>query len=300
MQFMIEGRPVFGATGGRAHEVGRPLAIFVHGAALDHSVWALQSRWLAFHGWNVLALDLPGHGLSAGPPLPSIGAMAAWLAAVIAAAAGQAAGPHAAETQATGSQAADPQPTAALIGHSMGSLAALETAAQFSDRVRSLVLIGTAAAMPVHPDLLAAAAANDHAAIDMVNLWGHGFAATLGGSRAPGVWMLGAGERLLEKAMPGVLHNDLAACNAYREALAAAAKVAAPALLISGERDQMTPLKSARALAAKISGAKLLALPAAGHMLMAERPYEIVDALAEHLAVERTRGAVSAKSAPHR
>jgi pimeloyl-ACP methyl ester carboxylesterase len=280
MQFMIEGRPVFGATGGRAHEVGRPLAIFVHGAALDHSVWALQSRWLAFHGWNVLALDLPGHGLSAGPPLPSIGAMAAWLAAVIAAAAGQ---------------AADPQPTAALIGHSMGSLAALETAAQFSDRVRSLVLIGTAAAMPVHPDLLAAAAANDHAAIDMVNLWGYGFAATLGGSRAPGVWMLGAGERLLEKAMPGVLHNDLAACNAYREALAAAAKVAAPALLISGERDQMTPLKSARALAAKISGAKLLALPAAGHMLMAERPYEIVDALAEHLAVERTRAAVSAK-----
>jgi pimeloyl-ACP methyl ester carboxylesterase len=280
MQLMIKGRSVFGATGGRAHEAGRPLAIFVHGAGLDHSVWALQSRWLAFHGWNVIALDLPGHGLSAGPPLPSIGAMAAWLAAVIAAA---------------GAQAGHPHPTAALIGHSMGSLAALETAAQFSDCVRSLVLIGTAAAMPVHPDLLTAAAANDHAAIDMVNLWGYGFAATLGGSRAPGVWMVGAGERLLEKAMPGVLHNDLAACNAYREALAAAGKVAAPALLIGGERDQMTPLKSARALAARISGAKLLALPGAGHMLMAERPYEIADALAEHLAVERTRVAVSAK-----
>jgi pimeloyl-ACP methyl ester carboxylesterase len=290
MQFMIEGRPVFGATGGRAHEVGRPLAIFVHGAGLDHSVWALQSRWLAFHGWNVLALDLPGHGLSAGPPLPSIGAMAAWLAAVIAAAGTQVAGPHAAEMW-----AADSQPSAVLIGHSMGSLAALETAAEYSDRVRSLVLIGTAAAMPVHPDLLAAAAANDHAAIDMVNLWGYGFAATLGGSRTPGVWMVGAGERLLEKAMPGVLHNDLAACDAYREGLAAAAKVAAAALLISGERDQMTPLKSARALAAKISGAKLLALPGAGHMLMAERPCEIVDALAEHLAVDRTRVVVSAK-----
>jgi pimeloyl-ACP methyl ester carboxylesterase len=274
MQFMIEGRPVFGATGGRAHEEGRPLAVFVHGAGLDHSVWALQSRWLAFHGWNVLALDLPGHGLSAGPPLPSIGAMAAWLAAVI---------------------AAEPRASAALIGHSMGSLVALETAAQFSDRVRNLVLIGTAAAMPVHPDLLAAAAADDHAAIEMVNLWGHGFAATLGGSRAPGVWMVGAGERLLEKAMPGVLHNDLAACNAYRAGLAAAAKVAVPTLLISGERDQMTPLKSARALAAMISGAKLLVLPGAGHMLMAERPHEIVDALAGHLMVKRARVAVSAK-----
>ncbi len=290
MQFMIEGRPVFGATGGRAHAMGRPLAIFVHGAGLDHSVWALQSRWLAFHGWNVLALDLPGHGLSAGPPLASIGAMAVWLAAVIVAAGTQVAGPHAAETR-----AADSQPSAVLIGHSMGSLAALEAAAQFSDRVRSLVLIGTAAAMPVHPDLLAAAAANDHAAIDMVNLWGYGFAATLGGSPAPGVWMVGAGERLLERAMPGVLHNDLAACNAYREGLAAAAKVAAPALLISGARDQMTPLKGARALAAKISGAKLLALPGAGHMLMAERPGEIVDALAEHLAVDRARALVSAK-----
>jgi pimeloyl-ACP methyl ester carboxylesterase len=279
MRYVIDGHAVFGATGGREHEASRPLAVFVHGAGLDHTVWALQSRWLAFHGWNVLALDLPGHGRSEGPPLPTIAAMAAWLAAVI---------------EAAGSK------NAALIGHSMGSLIALESAAHFPERVRSIVLIGAAAAMPVHPDLLAAAAANDHAAIDMVNLWGHGFAATLGGSRAPGVWMLGAGERLLEKAMPGVLHNDLAACNAYREALAAAAKVAAPALLISGERDQMTPLKSARALAAKISGAKLLALPAAGHMLMAERPYEIVDALAEHLAVERTRGAVSAKSAPHR
>lgn len=300
MQFMIEGRPVVGATGGRAHEPGRPLAVFVHGAGLDHTVWALQSRWLAFHGWNVLAIDLPGHGLSAGPPLPSIGAMAAWLAAVIAAVGLQSAwrratGPQAAATRTPDPRAGEPQISAALIGHSMGSLVALETAAQFPDRVRSLVLIGTAAAMPVHPDLLAAAAANDHAAIDMVNLWGYGFAASLGGSRAPGVWMVGAGERLLEKAMPGLLYSDLAACNAYREGLEVAAKVTAPALLISGERDQMTPLKSARALAAKIPGAKFLTLSGAGHMLMAERPYEVVDALAEHLAVEPTRVTVSAK-----
>jgi pimeloyl-ACP methyl ester carboxylesterase len=283
MQFTIEGHAVFGATGGRAHEAGRPLAVFVHGAGLDHSVWALQSRWLAFHGWNVLALDLPDHGRSEGPALPSIGAMATWLAAVIAAA----------EPQAAESNAAEPQMPAALIGHSMGSLIALETAAQFPGRVRSLVLIGTAAAMPVHPDLLAAAAANEHAAIDMVNLWGYGHAASLGGSRAPGVWMVGAGERLLEKALPGVLHNDLAACNAYREGLAAAVQVAAPTLLICGERDQMTPLRSGRALAARIPGAKLLALEGAGHMLMAERPYELIDALAEHLAVARTRAALT-------
>ena len=273
MRLIIDGKDVFGATGGRAHEAGRPLALFVHGAGLDHTVWALQSRWLAFHRWNVLALDLPGHGRSQGPPLPSLAAMAAWLAAAIAAAAPE----------------QEPSMKAALIGHSMGSLIALEAAARFPERVRSLVLIGTAAAMPVHPELLAAAAADDHSAIDMVNLWGYGYRAGLGGSRAPGVWMAGAGERILERAPPGVLHNDLAACNAYREGLAAAAKLAAPTLLICGERDQMTPLKSARALAAAIPGAVLLALAGSGHMLPAERPDEVLDAIAKHLAVDRRR-----------
>jgi pimeloyl-ACP methyl ester carboxylesterase len=292
---MIDGHAVFGATGGRPHEWRRPLALFVHGAGLDHTVWALQSRWLAFHGWNVLALDLPGHGRSAGPPLPSIAALATWLAAVITAAVPVTA---AASSPAATPTAGPATSTAALIGHSMGSLIALETAARFPDRVQSLVLIGTAAAMPVHPDLLRAAAANDHAAIDMVNLWGYGHSAGLGGSRVPGLWMVGAGERTLEKAQPGVLHNDLAACNAYRGGLAAAAKVAAPVLLICGERDQMTPLKSGRALAASIPGATLVALEGAGHMLMAERPSEVLEAIAKHLAVDRTRVAGSPAATP--
>jgi pimeloyl-ACP methyl ester carboxylesterase len=267
MRFTIEGQAVYGATGGRSHEAGRPLVILIHGAGFDHTAWAFQSRWLAFHGWNVLALDLPGHGRSEGPPLPSIDALARWLVAVVA------------------SAQAD---RAALIGHSMGSLIALQTAATHPDRVQRLVLIGTAAAMPVHPDLLAAAAANDHAAIDMVNRWGHGQAG-LGGSEAPGVWMVGAGERVLESARPGVLYADLNACASYREGLTAAARVAAPTLLICGEKDQMTPLKSARALAAVLPVATTVTLPAAGHMLMAERPYAVQRAIAGHLAIERPR-----------
>ena len=268
MQFIIGGHAVYGATGGLAHGAGRSLAVLVHGAGLDHTVWALQSRWLAFHGFNVLAVDLPGHGDSQGPPLPSIGALANWLTEVIVAA------------------AAD---RAVLIGHSMGSLIALEAAANDPQRVLSLVLIGTAASMPVHPDLLAAAASNDHAAIDMVNLWGYGYGAGLGGSRVPGVWMVGAGERVLECAHPGVLHADLTACSAYRHGLSAAERVAAPTLLICGERDQMTPLKSGRALGAVIAGATIVTLTGAGHMLMAERPYDIQAALAKHLAIDHSR-----------
>ncbi len=268
MQFRIDGHSVFAATGGRSHEPGRPLALFVHGAGLDHTVWALQSRWLAFHGWNVLALDLPGHGRSEGPPLRSVGELSKWIAALIVAAGVE---------------------SATLIGHSMGSLIALDAAGRYPERVRSMVLIGAAGAMPVHPELLSAAAGNDHSAIDMVNLWGFGFAAGLGGNRAPGVWMLGAGERTLERAGPGVLHNDLTACNEYRDGAAVAAKVAAPTLLICGERDLMTPLKGGRALAALIPGAALIALSGAGHMLMAERPIDVVEAIASHLAVDRRR-----------
>ena len=142
-----------------------------------------------------------------------------------------------------------------------------------------MALIGVAGKMPVHPELLAAAKANSHAAVDMVSLWSLGAPATLGGSKAPGLWMLGGTERLLEKAAPGVLHAELAACNAYQGAAEAAAKVTCPTTLILGERDLMTSAKAGRALAGLIAGARTIVLPGAGHMLMAERPDETLDAL---------------------
>jgi pimeloyl-ACP methyl ester carboxylesterase len=140
-------------------------------------------------------------------------------------------------------------------------------------------LIGTAAAMPVAPDLLDAAKAGDHAAIDMMTVWGYGFSAGIGGSLAPGLWMRGSGERLLERARPGVLHADLCACNDYRDGLESAAKVKAPATLILGEGDMMTPAKAGRELAAALPNARVVTLKGAGHMLMAERPDEVLDAL---------------------
>jgi pimeloyl-ACP methyl ester carboxylesterase len=262
VKFLIDGHEAHAATGGRAHRDGQRLAVFIHGAGLDHTVWALQSRWLAFRGWNVLAADLPGHGRSGGTPLPTIGAMADWIHALVAAVGA---------------------PGVALVGHSMGSLVALEAAACAPERVEALLLIGTAATMPVHPDLLAAAAANSQDAIDMVNLWGYGYRAGLGGSAAPGVWMTGAGDSLLRRARPGVLHSDLAACNAYTTALEAAARVRAPTAIVAGELDQMTPLKNARLLANAIAGSALTVLPGAGHMLLAEEPDALLEVMGAHL-----------------
>jgi pimeloyl-ACP methyl ester carboxylesterase len=258
MYLVVDGVKAYAATGGREHDGARPLIVFVHGAGLDHTVWALLARWFAHRGFGVLAPDLPGHGRSAGEPLSSIGAMADWTAALIAAAGAR---------------------KATIIGHSMGALVALETAARHSEKVSALGLIGAAAAMPVSRDLLAAAEADDHAAIDMVRIWGHGFRAGLGGSLAPGLWMLGGAERLLARARSGVLFKDLKACNDYRDGLAAAARVTVPATLVLGERDLMTPAKAGRELAAALRNARAIVLAGAGHMLMSERPDELLEAV---------------------
>lgn len=257
MKLSLDGRTVFAATGGQPVDPARPLVLLVHGAGMDSSVWALHSRWFAHHGASVLAVDLPGHGRSDGPPLGSIAAIADWLARLI---------PTAGFVRAV------------VIGHSMGALAALEIAARHPDRVAALGLIGAAPAMPVHPDLLAAAEANDHTAIDMVALWGLGAHAAMGGSRAPGLWLLGEAERLLERAAPGLLHADLAACNAYRND-AAAGLVRCPTVLVLGERDLMTPARAGLALAQGIKGARPVVIPGAGHLLMAEQPDAVLDAL---------------------
>src|SRR6476469_8909718 len=218
MQLTVNAADAFVATGGRRFDVSLPAVVMLHGAGVDHSTWALHSRWFAHHGYSVLAPDLPGHGRSSGTPLPTIADMADWTAALLDAAGA---------------------PKARLVGHSMGSLIALETSARHPDKVSSLSLIGTAATMTVGPDLLKAAEANSPDAFDMVSIWGLGFKAELGGSLAPGLWMHQGAQRVLQQSRPGVLYNDLSACNSYQNALAAAAAVKVPATFILGERHMM-------------------------------------------------------------
>jgi pimeloyl-ACP methyl ester carboxylesterase len=261
MRFEIDGKLVFATTGGRIHDPAEPLIVFLHGAGMDHSIFSLQSRWFAHHGWRVLAVDLPGHGGSQAPALTEIAALAQWTAGLI----------------------ASQGEKAALVGHSMGALIALATAARFPERVSAIGLIGVGEKMPVHPDLLAAANAGHRAAVDMVALWGLGGTATQGGSPSPGQWMLGGASQLLERSPPGVLHADLAACNAYVDAIADAERVACPAVLVLGERDMMTPAKSGAALGARIAGARVSVIPGAGHMLPIQQPSETLRALSAGL-----------------
>ncbi len=258
MQLTVGSKQVFVGSGGRDFDPSLPAVVFLHGAGMDHSVWALLARAFSHNGFGVLAPDLPGHGRSGGPALSSIAALADWTAALI-----DAAGINAAR----------------VIGHSMGSLVALEMAAHHPAKLSALGLIATAAPMRVSDDLLGAAKANDHAAIDMISIWGYGQRAVLGGCEAPGMWMLGGALRLLERASSGVLFADLSACNAYKDALGAAAKVAVPAAVILGGRDVMSPLKNGKPVATAIQNSRLTVLETAGHMLMSERPNEVLRAL---------------------
>jgi pimeloyl-ACP methyl ester carboxylesterase len=258
MELLVNGRKAYAYTAGRAIDAKLPSVVFVHGAANDHSAFLLQSRYFAYHGRNALALDLPGHGRSEGPPLAAIAEMGEWVASVL----------DAARIQ-----------DVALVGHSMGSLAVLECAARHPERVRALALIGTSAPMPVADVLMDAAREDSHAALDMLNIWGHSGTAHLGGNTVPGMWMMGAYVRLLERAQPQLLHVDLKACSNYVDGLASAAKARCPTLFILGSRDLMTPPRNAKALESAIVGARTVTLDGAGHSLMTERPDAVLNAL---------------------
>ncbi|MFP3553874.1 alpha/beta hydrolase [Paraburkholderia sp. SIMBA_049] len=261
----VNGKPAYVYTGGKAFDATLPTAVFIHGAEHDHSVWALQTRYFAHHGFGVLAVDLPGHHRSAGPALTSIGAMADWLAALL---------------DEVGVA------RAFVAGHSMGSLVALDFAARYPSRATHLALVATAVPMAVSDALLDAAREREPEAIEMVNQWSHSTLAAKPSCPAPGFWLHGMNQRLMERVSatgePRLFHTDFSACNAYTDGLARAAQVSCPTRLIVGRRDVMTPPRAAKALADALRGANVpvdtITLDA-GHALMSEQPDATLDAL---------------------
>lgn len=265
MKLTVQGREAYAYTGGKPFDASLPTLVFIHGAVNDHSVWTLLARWFAHHGRGVLAVDLPGHMRSAGPALASVEAMADWVLALLDAAGVQ---------------------RAALAGHSLGSLVALEAASRAPERVTRLVMLGTCVPMPVPQALLDLGRSDVHAAIDRVVMFSFSTLAAKPSYPGPGVWLRGAARQLMRQvqatsANPLLFHTDFSACNSYTHGLEAAARVLCPSALVLARYDQMTQPKGAGAVAAKLK-ASVHTVPA-GHYLMQESPDPVLNAMRELL-----------------
>jgi len=267
MYINVNGHKTYAYTGGKDFNPAQRTVVMIHGVLCDHSVWALQSRYLANHGWNVLALDLPGHCKSAGVPPATVQEAAAFIQALL-------------DTQGV--------KQAALVGHSFGSLIALQTAANMGERISHLVMVGTAYPMKVSQALLDTSLNEPEKALHMTNVFSR---ATLAPPSGAGSWVFGAslalGRRVLaSNKTVNVFHTGFNACNNYDQGLQAMAAVTCPVLMVLGEADQMTLPKNALPLItqAKESGKSLqvVSIPH-GHHQMSESPDETLDELKRFL-----------------
>lgn len=262
MLIKVQGHDTYCYTGGKPFNPELPTMVFIHGAQHDHSVWILQTRYFAHHGFGVLAVDLPGHGRSKGEALTSVEAMADWLLALLDAAGVQ---------------------KAVLVGHSMGSLIALEAAHRHPAKAAKLALVGTAYPMKVSDALLDASKNNEQIAIDMVNIWSHSTMSQKPSCPGPGFYVMGGNQRLMQhiskKNPKHVFYTDFSACNSYANGEAAAKSITVPTQILLGKRDLMTPPKATTTLVKAIPHCEVVQIDNCGHALMAEQP----DAVLEHL-----------------
>ncbi len=257
-------------TAGKALDAAKPSVVFIHGVLNDHSVWILQSRYLANHGWNVLAIDLPGHCKSVGPAPESVEEAAIFIAALL---------------DAAGIE------KAALIGHSWGSLIALEAASKLKERVTHLVLVGTAFPMKVSTALLDASLNDPMAALKMINVFSRSTLAAPPSALGPGTWVYGTsmalGRRVLaSNTQVNVFHRGFKACDDYANGEAAMSQVTCPVLFLLGALDQMTQAKSAQLLIekARTSGKKFTVINlAVGHHQMTEAPEQTLQSINDFL-----------------
>lgn len=270
MKYQIQGHDLYAYTGGKAHREGQPTIVFIHGVLNDHSVWILQSRYLAHHGWNVLAIDLPGHGKSAGSCPRSVEEAADFVLALL---------------DELGIQ------QAALAGHSWGSLIALHAASLAPQRVSHLALLGTASPMRVSAALLDNSVSHPMAAIHMVNTFSHSTLCPPPSALGPGSWLYGGSAALMRRVLQSnprenIFHTGFVACDRYEGAPDAMSRLAGHAvkvLFVLGQHDQMTPPKAAKPLIDLCPGAKVVTVPG-GHQMMLESPEAVLQALGTHLS----------------
>ncbi len=230
-----------------AENATRPPLIFIHGAGGTHLHWPHQIRRMP--NQRVLALDLPGHGKSAGFGSQSISDYANQIVEFL----------DAARLNA-----------AVFFGHSMGSAIALTLALEFPKRVLGLGLVGSGARLSVNPQILESTASDllfPHA-IKLIN------EAEFSANVNPRLKELAA--QRMNEIRPSVLHGDFLACNEF-DVMSRLGEISKSTLILCGADDILTPVKYSEFLHAQIANSRLVIVPNAGHMVMLEAPQTVAD-----------------------
>lgn len=235
--------------------------IFVHGTGMDHTVWTLPIRHFTRKKIEVIAIDLPGHGKNIDKPLDSIKKISQYIFDFL-----------------------DSKSIAecSIVGHSMGSLVALEMASSKPKRIKKISMIGTAFPMQVGEALLESAKQNSQMAIDILTFMGYSYTSRLGGNKIPGIWMTESTRRLMQKSKKGTIYRDLKACSEFSDGLSKAEKVEAKVQLILGSNDFLTPRTRAEDLIKHFNEPSVKEIENSGHSLMMEEPNRVLDYLQEH------------------
>ena len=256
MIITLQNKNIYVSDAGQGIDNSKETIVFLHGSGLSHIVWSLTEQFFSIKNFNVLSLDLPGHGNSDGPCLNSIEQIADWLEGVFN------------ELNLN---------KLTLVGHSQGCLEILEYAYKYKDRLKKLVFIGGSNKMPVHPDLLELAQNGDSDAVKLMMKWGYeGSKKFIGGNPV---------EKIIQspRDISEILAVDLNACNNYSNGAEAAKKIDFPSILIFGELDKMVSLENGKKFSNLIKNSTTHVIKGCGHMIMIEKAFEMREKILEFL-----------------
>ena len=252
----LNNKKVFASDAGKIFEKEKHTIILLHGSGLTHIVWSLTEQYLSNKGYNILAIDLPGHGNSEGPSLKSIEEIAEWLEKII----------NKIEIQ-----------HLTILGHSQGCLEAIEYVSKYSSKIKNLILVGGSYKITVNQDLIDLASAGDKDSIKLMMKWAYeGSKKFIGGNPV---------EKIINssRAIRETLAVDLIACNNYKNGFEAAKSIKCPTLLIFGELDKMVSLEKSKKFAELIPNAETYIIQNCGHMIMFENAFKMREKIAEFL-----------------
>ena len=256
MIFDINKKIVYASDAGQGIKKNKETVVFLHGSGLSHIVWSLTEQFLSSKEFNVLSIDLPGHGNSEGPCLESIEKIADWLEEVF-------------------NKLNLNQMT--LIGHSQGCLEALEYSFRYKRRLKKIIFIGGSYRMPVNKDLIDLAENGDNDSVKLMMKWGfEGSKKFIGGNPI---------EKIIQspRDISEILAVDLKACNNYANGEEAAKSINLPTLIISGELDKMVNLEASKKFSSLVKNSSTHIIIGSGHMIMIEKAFEMREKILEFL-----------------